>query len=302
MSGLCCGTIMTGPVWSSRVRSITGTRSKRHPCAWFSRPRLTDVAPYLSLDLLTPRQSHAREPLRRPRSEFGRSRPWRSAPRRRGRSFASATMTSIGGLRASMRASHEPADTPLRLAQRTTPLAAMISKREACAHPCATFGPAAPAPGRSLYRGKTDPGGKVPARPEGLGRRREYLDGGRDQGPDPGTVMSRRATSSVFARADFAIKGSNLVLQPPQHLDEAGEGTSAPRPECRKPDPQSIEPCDVRGTLRSDHAVLGEVPAQGIDDLGALADEQIALPEDHSRCLLGLALDGHEGDPNLAVD
>jgi hypothetical protein len=46
--------------------------------------------------------------------------------------------------------------------------------------------------------------------------------------------------------------------------------------------------------LRSDHAVLGEVPAQRVDDLGALADEQIARPEDHSRCLLSLALDGHE--------
>jgi hypothetical protein len=38
------------PVWECEGRDhITGTRSKRSPCAWFSRPRLTDVAPYLFL-------------------------------------------------------------------------------------------------------------------------------------------------------------------------------------------------------------------------------------------------------------
>ena len=47
-----------GPVWECEGRDhIIGTRSKRSPCAWFSRPRLTDVAPYLSVDLLTPSDS-----------------------------------------------------------------------------------------------------------------------------------------------------------------------------------------------------------------------------------------------------
>src|SRR6476659_4659066 len=49
--------------------------------------------------------------------------------------LASATMTSIGGLRASMRASQEPAGTPLRLAQRTTPQAATISRRRSVRSP-----------------------------------------------------------------------------------------------------------------------------------------------------------------------
>ena len=40
--------------------------------------------------------------------------------------FATATITSIGGLRASIRPSHESAGTPLRLAQCTTALAAMM--------------------------------------------------------------------------------------------------------------------------------------------------------------------------------
>lgn len=38
---------------------ITTARSKRSPCAWFSQLRLTDVAPYLSVDLLTPSDSLA---------------------------------------------------------------------------------------------------------------------------------------------------------------------------------------------------------------------------------------------------
>ena len=52
-----------GPVWECEDRDhITTARSKRYPCAWFSRPRLTDVAPYLSVDLLTPSDSLASAP------------------------------------------------------------------------------------------------------------------------------------------------------------------------------------------------------------------------------------------------
>ena len=43
--------------------------------------------------------------------------------------FANATITSIGGLRANIRPSQESGGAPLRLAHRTTPLAAMISRR-----------------------------------------------------------------------------------------------------------------------------------------------------------------------------
>src|SRR4051812_34275447 len=49
--------------------------------------------------------------------------------------LAKATRTSIGGLRASMRPSHEPAGTPLRAAQRATALAPMISKRRSARSP-----------------------------------------------------------------------------------------------------------------------------------------------------------------------
>ena len=49
--------------------------------------------------------------------------------------LASATITSMDGLRASMPASHELGGTPLRLAQRTTPLAPMISSRRSVCSP-----------------------------------------------------------------------------------------------------------------------------------------------------------------------
>lgn len=52
-----------GPVWECEGRDhIIGTCSKHCPCAWFFQPCLTDVAPYLSFDLLTPSDSLASAP------------------------------------------------------------------------------------------------------------------------------------------------------------------------------------------------------------------------------------------------
>jgi len=76
------------PVWECEGRDhITGTRSKRSPCAWFSRPRLTDVAPYLFL-----RPPHIPDGLRpvpptRKRPELGRSRPSSTAPMQLAQSY-----------------------------------------------------------------------------------------------------------------------------------------------------------------------------------------------------------------------
>jgi hypothetical protein len=59
----------------------------------------------------------------------------RSAQTTRAILLASATLTSIGGLRASMRASHALAGTPLRDAQLATVLAPTISKRRSVRSP-----------------------------------------------------------------------------------------------------------------------------------------------------------------------
>ena len=50
----------------------------------------------------------------------------------------------------------------------------------------------------------------------------------------------------------------------------------------------------MRRALGRDQAILGQMTADGVDDLRALAHQQIAGPEHDGRCLLGLALDGDE--------
>ena len=101
-----------GPYGSARVEiHITGTRSKRSPCAWFSRPRLTDVAPYLSVDLLTPSDSLASAPPTRGRPELDKPHPSSAAPRRCARSCwpAPRSPASAACALASGRATSRPA-------------------------------------------------------------------------------------------------------------------------------------------------------------------------------------------------
>src|SRR5215210_738523 len=50
----------------------------------------------------------------------------------------------------------------------------------------------------------------------------------------------------------------------------------------------------MRRALACDQAVLGPMTAKGVDDLRALAHQQVAGPEHDGRGLLGLALDGDE--------
>src|SRR3954454_1780272 len=92
--------------------------------------RSLDRAPSLSSDLPTPRQPRGRDGTYTAATGARYTPPLASSAQTiRAILLASATRTSIGGLRASMRPSHEPAGTPLRAAQRATALAPMISKR-----------------------------------------------------------------------------------------------------------------------------------------------------------------------------
>src|SRR3954447_27016309 len=92
--------------------------------------RSLDRAPSLSFDLPTPDSLAVVTAPTPPQPELDTRPPLaNSAQTIRAILLASATRTSIGGLRASMPPSHEPAGTPLRAAQRATALAPMISKR-----------------------------------------------------------------------------------------------------------------------------------------------------------------------------
>src|SRR4051794_19744139 len=92
--------------------------------------RSLDRAPSLSFDPPTPRQPRGCDGAYTAATGARYTPPLASsAQTMRAILLASATRTSMGGLRASMRPSHEPAGTPLRAAQRATALAPMISKR-----------------------------------------------------------------------------------------------------------------------------------------------------------------------------
>src|SRR4051795_3350036 len=101
----------------------------------FQIPSL-DRAPSLSFDPPTPRQPRGRDGTYTAATGARYTPPLASSAQTiRAIVLASATRTSIGGLRASMRPSHEPAGTPLRAAQRATALAPMISKRRSARSP-----------------------------------------------------------------------------------------------------------------------------------------------------------------------
>src|SRR4051812_13214122 len=92
--------------------------------------RSLDRAPSLSFAPPTPRQPRGRDGAYTAATGARYTPPLASSAQTiRAIVLASATRTSRGGLRASMRPSHEPAGTPLRAAQRATALAPMISKR-----------------------------------------------------------------------------------------------------------------------------------------------------------------------------
>src|SRR5215207_380477 len=126
-----------GPRWESEDQvQFKPTRLTRLSQSWFSRSGLLTVAPSLSCDPPTPRQPRGRDGAYTAATGARYTPPYASSAQTiRAILLASATRTSRGGLRASMRPSHDPAGTPLRAAQRATALAPMISKRRSARSP-----------------------------------------------------------------------------------------------------------------------------------------------------------------------
>src|SRR3954454_17020336 len=100
-----------------------------------------DRAPSLSSDPPTPDSLAVVTAPTPPQPELDKPHRAPAVPRRSGPSCWPAPPAPAsgacgrGGLRASMRPSHEPAGTPLRAAQRATALAPMISKRRSSRSP-----------------------------------------------------------------------------------------------------------------------------------------------------------------------
>ena len=100
---------------------------------WLSRPRLSTVAPYSPSDLSS-LDSLADAPAYAGTTGVRYTPPCASSAQTTlAILLANATLTSIGGLRASMRPSQEPAGTPFR--QLATALAPIIKSRPSVRSP-----------------------------------------------------------------------------------------------------------------------------------------------------------------------
>jgi hypothetical protein len=115
--------------------------------------------------------------------------------------LASGAATGIFGLRASIRASYEPSEAPLRAARRTAATAPMISNPRMSRRPIFDVRPSRSLPPLEWCRG---------VRPTLAAKSRPFENvsiGGAKVviaaapiGPTPGIIVSRRAVSSVVTR------------------------------------------------------------------------------------------------------
>ena len=211
--------------------------------------------------------------------------------------LASATMTSIGGFRASIPDSQAFGVAPLRLAHRTTPEQAMISKRLRVRSPIRDVRPIRCFPPVDFCRG---------VRPIQAAKSRPELNvsaGGASaskavaiRGPTPGIVIeSARGFVPFGASGDFDVKSLDLGLKTLQSLNKSEQtGASLFRNRGGRIFDLRDQLVYVDSALRSDEPELAHMAAQRIDDLGSLSDEKIAGSENYGRGLFRLALHGDE--------
>jgi hypothetical protein len=212
--------------------------------------------------------------------------------------LAKATRTSIGGLQVSMRAIHEPAGAPAgapgRAAQRRTVLAPIISRRRRqAAQSSLAHLRGRPqlllAARRMLERGQPHPGGKVPPAPEGLRRGCQGRQGDRGHRADPGDGHKpMRRFVRLGPLDDLTVQKRDLRVQPMKRVDQDLEDRSGDLRERLVRVHNSLHQLgDMSWSFGHDKAELGQMPAQGIDDLGPLPHQEIARPE-YESCGLGL--------------
>ena len=143
-----------GPYGARRIASLSGLRAYRRAgrCR-FARSRLFDRCP-----LPFRRPAHITGLARRPSDETAagfRSSSWQIviAQTMRAILLASATTTSMRGLRAIIRASHDPSAGPLRAAQVTTADAPMVKSRRISRWPILDVRPSRVLPPVAFCRG-----------------------------------------------------------------------------------------------------------------------------------------------------
>ena len=203
--------------------------------------------------------------------------------------LASATATSIFGLRANILASHGSVISPRRLACWTTAIAPMIKSRLRSRWPIFDILPSLGLPPVVCCRG-TRPSQAEKSRP----RRKLSIGGAKAWmaraviGPTPGIVISR-AVSILLPRArpelpvesiDLLIKLVDPPEEQPAQLDDRLRQATVPVLE----HPDQLP--DPGPALRNNNAVLGQVTPKRVDRLRALAHQQVTGVKQHRLRLL----------------
>ena len=211
--------------------------------------------------------------------------------------LASATRTSIGGLRATMRAIHEPAGAPLRATQLATALAPMISRRRRVHSPIFEVAPSFCLPPVECWSG-VSPTQAAKSRP-----RLKLCAGGAKAvratavtGPTPGTGHEpARRLVRLGSLGHLPIQNCNLLVEPVERVDQDLEnGSGDLRERLVRVLDGLHELRDMRWPFGDHDAELGQMLAQGIDGLGPLPHQEIARPEHKSGGLGLLAFGSHE--------
>src|SRR4051812_19124498 len=152
---------------------------------------------------------------------------------------------------------------------------------------------------RPLQRRQPKPGGEVPPGAEALRRRHQGGDRSRCDRPDAGDRHEPpRDGVGLGTPGNLTIQLRELLFQgverSDQHLQDPAGALGYRRFRVFDQRDQAV---DVRGTLRHHMAVLGQVPAHGVDALRPLPHQQVADPEHNSVRLMCLVLHRHKAHP-----
>src|SRR5580692_2258057 len=107
-------------------------------------------------------------------------------------------------------------------------------------------------------------------------------------GPKPGTLINRRAVSSFCA--SFAMLRSSLAIASSRLRNCTTSGASASQTSNGTVSSQGLDQLSqfagVSQPLRSDHADLGQVPTQAVQQLRSLSNQHLARLVTHQHCLV----------------
>src|SRR4051795_591197 len=181
-----------------------------------------------------------------------------------------------------------PADHRTRAEDEQTPDGPLAHLRD-CAEPLL-------AAGRFLQGRQPEPGGEVAPGPEALRRGHQGRDrGGRDRTDAWDRHQPARHGVGLRALGDLGLQRLDLRLQGLEGADQHfQDGASAFRYGGVRILDMGDHGLGVRDTLGKNVAVLGQVPAQGVDALCALTHQEITGAEHDPVRLLLLAFHRHE--------